>query len=242
MIGPFPADGSGTQSIVIEGVSDSGKQVFQGYVLRATAAPPGSIIWSQPTTTVNEDDIDLTYTLAHAGHWSNGSGGLSVTAGSETILFEERGKTSDGDAYVDVGAKVAAAANFFTSTGTVGDPDFETVLDGGIVDGFKIAAVIPELTLEGLTVGSLYQIQLFASDNRAGSETRTMKFGDGQASESYCATFFVDDSPYIIGTFTAAATTQTVTIVAVSDPANGGDYLNGYVLRYQPRGTLVSIR
>ena len=54
------------------------------------SSPGAPVTWTTgPAETVDENSISLEGTLVHAGTWGNGdgTGPLSVTVGSETIIF-----------------------------------------------------------------------------------------------------------------------------------------------------------
>ena len=192
------------------------------------------ITWSTPTETVNEEDIITTGTLAHAGYWGADNGTLSITNTTETISFDYRGNplTQDGSdsgsvAYMNTGFAIdlnsPPSNDFFISSGTVGDADFDTMMSGSVVDG-----VGQTLLLSGLTAGYEYQVQLFASDDR-NSGVRTQRYGDGLG--NYSDTFAQNTSSYVIGTFQADGSgTQIITIEGVSD--SGKQVLSGYALTY----------
>lgn len=204
-----------------------------GLAAMAVSAQAAIITWSPPTTTVNENDIDLTGTAVHAGYWGADNGTLNITSGSETISFDYRGNagTQDGSdsgsvAYMNTGFALDLSSPpsnaFFISTGTVGDADFQTMMDGSVVDG-----VDQTLLLSGLTVGLTYQVQLFASDNRT-TGARTQRYGDGLG--NFSATVAQNTSPSVIGTFIADVSgTQSILIEGVSNP--GKQVFQGYSLR-----------
>ena len=79
--------------------------------------------------------------------------------------------------------------------------------------------------LTGLTVGSTYQLQLFASDTRGCCSARQSRFGDGNGNFSE---FVVQGSlTSIVGSFVADATSQAVEF----DTTSNAPILNAYVLR-----------
>ena len=206
-------------------------------VAMALSAQAAAIIWSAPTTVVNENDIDLTGTAVHAGYWGADNGTLGITAGSETVSFDYRGNPlaqdgSDSGSVAYIAAGYALDLNsppsndFFISTGTVGDADFDTMMSGAIVD----SAGGMTLTLSGLTEGDTYQVQLFASDDRT-SGTRAQRYGDNLG--NYSDTFAQNTSPSVVGIFTADASgKQTILIEGVSDINK--QVFSGYALRAIP--------
>lgn len=82
-----------------------------------------------------------------------------------------------------------------------------------------------------------YQVQLFASDARDGHPSRRQQFySDRVTSDSgnQSTTFAMGDKSYVVGTFTADATTQSIYI----HDGGVGDtrYLNAISLTTEPKG------
>ncbi|MGB1127428.1 MAG: hypothetical protein ACPG3X_03530 [Opitutales bacterium] len=71
--------------------------IMSALVAMALSAQASAITWSAPTTTVNENNIDLTGTAVHAGYWGADNGTLDITTGSETISFDYRGNAFNQD-------------------------------------------------------------------------------------------------------------------------------------------------
>jgi len=94
--------------------------------------------------------------------------------------------------------------------------------------------------MDGLSIGQEYQIQLFTSDDRGGSGARTQEWSDnpvdGAGNET--ATFRHDDSAFVIGTFTADATTQHIYGNGVGQSQN---IVNAYVLRAIPEPATIML-
>jgi len=191
------------------------------------AAEAAAILWtSGPTTITSVNDISLNGTLVHAGTW--GSSQQSVTVGSETIVFEDRPKnTTDGEA----GATGTTAwwgeySHPDLYIGDTGSAAFNAVLDS-FVDDAPNPMVI---TLQGLTAGENYQVQLFASDDRGCCGARTQKWSDQSADggPNETAVYADNQSVYAIGTFVADGPEQFIYTRGVS---SGNNITNGYVLR-----------
>jgi hypothetical protein len=135
-----------------------------------------------------------------------GSGAQSVsTLGGQTINFAAgtiSGAAPSGTSTTLFHAGSENNAALFT--GNTGSAAFNSVLQGqGWASGGSAAA--PEtLRIGGLTEGTLYVVQLLASDMRAGSAGRTQQYHDtvsfgGNASDS----FSVQSPTYVLGTFLA---------------------------------------
>jgi VCBS repeat-containing protein len=191
--------------------------------LLATQLHAAPISWGTPTTTLDVDDIDLSGSLVHAGSW--GTSNLLVDVGGlETIPFEDRPiNTTDGEAGVtSIDEYGTAFADWFTND--TGNVEFNEILDSTAGGGTKV------FTLEGLTPGAVYQVQLFAADQRATEGARSMKWSDqttsGSGNES--AVFLRSDIASTLGTFTADRSSQVVFGHGVNNPDT---ILNAYVLR-----------
>jgi hypothetical protein len=199
----------------------------------ASALSAAPVTWTNPgTTTVNETSIDLSGTLVSAGRW--GGADQSVTAGAETIVFTDLATQNTNTPAPGTAAAIASAAgetqqaDGFIPPGAI-NANFHTVMDGFAFDGPNPK----RLVLNNLTVGKFYQVQIFVSDDRACCGGRTMKWSDNVTSGAGAETntFTLNSSPFVIGTFIADSTTQTIYGHGVAQTANG---INAYVLRELP--------
>ncbi len=192
----------------------------------AQAAP---VNWTTgPTETVDESAISLNGTLFHAGTWGSGAGAgpFAVPVGAESITFENM----TTGAAVGVLSAIATGGEFYDAANWVpaGTPNanFQAVMDGFAPDG----ANPKNVTVNGLVPGIQYQVQLFVSDDRACCGGRTMEWSDSPAdgAGTETATFAMNTSSYVIGTFTADGPTQTFYGRGVAQAQNG---VSAYVLR-----------
>ncbi|MBB5349944.1 alpha-L-fucosidase/regulation of enolase protein 1 (concanavalin A-like superfamily) [Haloferula luteola] len=204
------------------------------------------ITWQSPVTVTSDSVIDLTGTLVHAGNFRE-SGDVTVDLGSESINFQNRGASNAFTALLTgEEAKVVSGAggkqtntSLFDATGTTVSAEFESVLDGSAWEnsdpGPFPGATDMDLRLTGaggapLTEGTLYQIQLFYSDDRSSSATRGELFHDGLGHQSEA--FLASASASVIGTFTADASGYQD--VFAQNTTGEGNYpvgFNAYVLR-----------
>lgn len=180
-----------------------------------------SIAWTSiPTSITDENIIDLSGTILHAASWGSTPQSVLV-GGTETIDFvpadnsnatvTQNGSTSQTEGYIPPGAIDAA---------------FHAVLDSFAYDGGNPKV----LTLNGLTTGRTYQVQLFASDDRSCCSSRTQKWSDsdsdGGGNES--GSFNHGHSTSTIGIFTADGPTKLIYGHGVGQSQS---ILNAYVLR-----------
>ncbi len=83
------------------------------------------------------------------------------------------------------------------------------------------------VTLEDLTIGNEYELQIFYGDNRPGLNLM-MNVGDGSTIQA-TSSGTIENGAWIIGTFTADATTQN--FHSSFGNFNNTSYLSGYQLR-----------
>ena len=153
-------------------------------------------------------------TIISAADFGAGTQIVTLTGG-QTISFDG---TSSANATV-VGGNGTTTGAF---TGTTGNTNFNSVLNGFNYDS---AAGTKQITLSGLTAGKQYSVQLFGLDDRGGNESsRTLSFSDFSNNSSGAITSGAND--YVIGTFTAASSFQTIT---ESVPSGGN--INAVVVR-----------
>jgi len=194
------------------------------------AAP---VTWTNlGTSTVNESSIDLTGTLVHAGRW--GGAAQTVTVASQSIVFADMSAVNSTTPNPGSANAIASAdgeysdANVFNPPGAI-DPAFHSVMDGFAYDGPNPK----RLVLNNLVVGTYYQVQIFVSDDRGGTNGRTQKWSDNVASGSgnETNTFTHGSGSFVIGRFLADSTTQTIYGHGVAQSQTA---LNAYVLRQLP--------
>lgn len=187
--------------------------------------------WTTGPTSIdsqNENAISLNGTLFHAGSW--GPGGttppITVALPSESITFENL------TAGATLGTLNAiATGGEFTNNDlwiptTTPDANFLSVMRGMNPDGPNPKVV----TVGRLVVGKQYQIQLFTSDDRGCCSGRTQEWSDNSTDGigSETSTFTMGSSSYVIGTFTANATSQNFYVRGVAQGQTG---VTAYILR-----------
>lgn len=204
-----------------------------GCALLLAAVSPSQaaqITWTNTgTSIVDETSISLNGNFVHAGKW--GVASRTVTVGSDSIFFGDATTQTVTPPVVGTQNAVVSAnneavdTNLFLAPGAIG-VDFKDVLSGAAYDGPTPKALV----LNKLVVGALYQVQVFASDDRTCCSGRTEKLSDafttGTGHET--STMSGGQSPTFVGTFTADATTQTVYILGVAQTQT---VINAYILR-----------
>lgn len=208
--------------------------------------------WSSPATITADSQVLTSGNLIHAGNFRSDGADVSVTAGSQTVTFKNRGaQDAPGTLLTGEEARVIAGsggrqvnAALFDATGTTVGAAFESVLDGSAWEntdaGPAPGATDMILRVTGangtaLVTGQQYQIQLFYSDDRATSSTRGQIFHDRAVGGSQSAVMMANDSMAVVGTFTASASGyQDIHIRNTTGGANYPVALNAYVLRTVP--------
>jgi hypothetical protein len=104
--------------------------------------------------------------------------------------------------------------NAFPHTGafganTTGNPSLDTVLDTFDADGI-LGVTNVFITLNGLTVGSNYCVQLYVLDDRGPGLTRSISFQDPANVADSSTSYLEADNKYVVGTFTAPSTNITI--------------------------------
>jgi hypothetical protein len=123
--------------------------------------------------------------------------------------------------------------DFGTYTATTGNSDFDNVLNG-TANG--IMANLSSFTFSNLTPGTLYGLQIFATDDRAGNGAPDLiDFQDPNDTNNISQSYLLGANDYSLGMFVANATTQTVNMQLPGLTA-GGDILDAAVIYSLPSG------
>jgi hypothetical protein len=201
--------------------------------LIAAAHPSGAapITWGTPvavrTGTGNSADVSTQGTLVEAFNAAISS----YTGGNKTV---------NGVTFVattNLLPSNATTVNDFSIATNGGDANYDAILSTADYGGGDSTTIIigdgdGNSSVNGaglLEIGKKYQIQVWFVDDRSFSDARTMGF----ASSSTAAKVNLNDQ-YVIGTFTADATTQTLFLDTVSSAA-GDTFGNAHLTAYQIR-------
>ena len=152
-------------------------------------------------------------------------GNVTVTVGTNAYLFDST------SASAILNGSFGAKTGVYTGP-TTADANLDAVLnvDAEISSGASI-------TLNNLTIGQLYSVQLIALNDTAGV-TRVINFSDVNDAADVSPSFAVGDNVYVMGTFTATNVTQDISINMV---ANG--YISAVIVRAtKPTPTLSILK
>lgn len=212
---------------------------------RADAA---SVTWQSVRAVADMVDVDTNGTAVLATYWSGVSGSNAING----VVFTDSG----GNATTQNGVTATVAGNlsgyenganvslyggfysaWFQGQGAgPGGANYAAMLGCGVY-GATGSAVIT-LSLSGLTAGHQYRVQFWEYDSRSSAsgagETITGSGADTNPptlqrrnAANVNAAYNDNGGTYVIGTFTANATTQTFTVT----DASFGPQINGFQLR-----------
>jgi autotransporter-associated beta strand protein len=183
------------------------KAILLGALMASTMiARAASVTWNTPVTITGDTDVSTTGALVYAYCWS----GTSTTVNG--VSFTGTTSTSSGGANV----ALTGIGNNTTSFNGSGSASFSTsyqnMLTGADWNGSASASII----FNNLTVGHIYVAQFWVGDWRSYNTSRneTIK---GSLSDNITPTLNYQvgasgSGSFVIGTFTASATTQTFTL------------------------------
>jgi hypothetical protein len=211
--------GATNYNYIVQSASDSDAGFYQLYasnsVGEAYSAAPGyvqiltgtpKIIWSAalPFTFLSAEQILTNFPSTNkiAGALVGQGTAITVTltnAGNQQIVFAPRGATAWAN--VTGGAGQTTGAN----TNRTGNTPFNNCLNAKYYDGGTHMVV-----MSNLIVGQKYQVQLFALDDGAAYLTRAITWQDPADVNDVSATYMMGDNAYMLGTFTAANTVETI--------------------------------
>ena len=172
--------------------------------LRDLTLATSSIIWNNPAAIAGDADVTTTGAVVYAYCWS----GISTTVNGVSFT----GTTSTGGAGTDVTLSSGLGNNFTSFGSSPGSTAYQNMLAGGDYNNGGTDTV----TLNHLTVGDVYVAQFWVGDWRNINSVRSETI-KGSASDNITPTlnYQVGSSgsgSFVIGRFTAAATSQTFTL------------------------------
>ena len=210
------------------------------------------VTWGTPVTVVDDAVLAAGGTVIHAGNFRSDNTEVTVSTGALQVVFKNRQADNvDGALVAGEEARVIAGAGgrqvnaeLFNATGTSVSPLFESVLDGSAWENGDAGPapgatdIVLRVTGAGgapLVTGQQYSIQLFYSDDRAGSATRGQVYHDGRGNAS--SMVLASSSSSVTGTFTATAEGyMDIYVRNNTGEANFPVGINAYVLRSAAAG------
>lgn len=221
-----------------------------------------TITWQSAQNIAGDSDVDTVGTLVRALNFNHTTldaaevGGESPTVNGVTFADVSPSSSSSwssgagaGDITLAVGAPSGNWGNFDGFNGSAApytglSNNYKSLLTSAV---FKIGAnQTATYTLLNLTPGTPYRVQFFVNDSRNFSFTWTAtdQFTAGNVSDALDVNVGNANGKlgqYVIGTFTANATTQVISVLG-SDPTNNrGIQLNGYQLREVPEPATLGL-
>jgi hypothetical protein len=173
-------------------------------------------VWSQPSAITTADAaLNQAGTVVGAAVFGPTPGIVVLTNGTSVDF------TADGSV-----ATVTGAGTFNTAFGgNTGNSTFNAVLTQASYDNGP-----KTLTLNNLTVGQQYAVQLFAADTRGSNlSARRGNYQDPSDAYDYSAIFTMGAADFVLGTFTAASSSVNIQENLLDEGGKG--VLNAVVVR-----------
>ena len=164
-----------------------------------------TFVWSAPVSCTNLTASQILSgpggTFYEAAAFNNGLPPISVVDGSQTFTFMGDDSTAS---IVDFHGYSGNALSPYTT----GDTNLDSALANF---AFPFAGGSQTIQLKNLVAGQAYYVQIFAWDNRSpGAQARRVNFQDPNNVADISATYTEGSLSYVVGTFVATATTQTI--------------------------------
>lgn len=202
------------------------KQVLAGAAVALSAgALAGPITWEPVQNTAEASDVIAVGDLIEAFNATSTS-----SAGNQVVV--------NGVQFTNTGDLLSLNSNTnFLGTATSGDADYDSLLSSLDFGG---GSGVSQLLIGGgsLQSGSSYLLQVWFTDLRVEFSARNMIFGDGQGNNvslNASGSAPSQQQPlgqFAIGTFTASAATQTLTL-------KPEDFGNSHITAYQVRSVVA---
>src|ERR1035437_7889850 len=200
-------------------------------LLTAHTARAATITWSDPVTIAGDTDVSTTGTLLYAYDWNNSAQTVNgVPFAGTAVSSGNVGTNLTLSAWSGTGTQVITSPSLGNAAPAINLPTAYV----NILDGQAYYSGTATVTLNSLTFGRQYQIQIWIDDSRSFGATRTETVaGGGSVSSTIVDCQDIEGAlgQYIIGTFTADATTEALTFA----PDTGGVVgINAIQLRTLP--------
>jgi hypothetical protein len=171
-----------------------------------------AVTWGAPTAFTSADSaLGQAGIVVGAEAWGGGNTLVTLTGG-QTIFFQE-GNMNGSDSFVSTAGSYGMTSGNGAEFSDL-NPDFQSVLGDFQYDGNQ------SLTVHNLSVGDHYALQIFGLDDRDFYGSSQEFFStDPSGNTNSSATFQYNSNSYVIATFTAVSSDQTVYLFS---PQNGG--------------------
>jgi glucuronoarabinoxylan endo-1,4-beta-xylanase len=203
-----------------------------------------AITWSPPANITGDNDVSTLGTQLYAETWGAGTTVNGVT------FANDGSKTGDAKVAIAFPAANSGVSAIAVGGGTSApysqlSSSYKNLVQGLVYGGTGAAGATTTGTimLQGLTVGNFYQVQIWINDSRSGASGGTNSYptrtaylssaGGNSVGLAHCVGS-TSSSPagglgqYVIGTFTADATTQAISLIDSNSVSTGtgGTQLN----------------
>jgi autotransporter-associated beta strand protein len=167
------------------------------------------IVWGAPATISADTDVSTNGATVFAYTWGTGSTVNGIAFAATSVGNGAVGSLSVSGLGQANSSAFTSASNPFNAL----NPAYKNILVGG---DYVVAATTATLTLNNLTVGRNYQVQVWANDPRGSIEFRTQTISSsGGSSQTITICPNVAGSPgqQVMGSFTADSASQAFTLV-----------------------------
>ncbi len=198
-----------------------------GFYLSAATGFAATITWGAATTISADPDVYTNGAALYAY-----TGGTAATVNGVTFTAGNSGAAWGGISLSGFGTDNQTA--FGSGTGSPWSTlstVYKTVLSGGAYGGASAGTV----TLNGLTSGHEYAVQIWANDNRGGGEATRNEIASSTGGNTVTLAYEANQASggggvgqYALGTFVANSASQTFTL---TPSASGSVQLNGINVR-----------
>jgi hypothetical protein len=199
-----------------------------GWVQLTVLSSTNSLIhWSAPvainptpSTALTAAQILSPYGTNFEAELFNGAavnGGVDVTVTNGTTVF-----TFDNTSAAAALANTTRGLTGQYTGASTGDTNLDLVLN----TGYEVFSGPFNITLNNLTVGQLYTVQIFGLNDNTGP-TRQGNFSVPTDNTDVSASFLFGDNVYVVGTFKAITATQQISM----GQAGGGGYVAAVIVR-----------
>ena len=201
--------------------------IYQGITNTASVTvitPPFKYMWSAPVSFngMTADQIlgNVPGTIVGAAVFGGTPQTVTLTNG-QVINF-----TADGSVATTTGNGTFSGAYPAGTANTTGNANFDAVLAEASYDGGP-----KTISLNNLTVGGYYSVQLFGLDDRSPESSRLASYQDPNYSLDVSPTFTMGTNAYVVGTFVASSATMTI---QMNLPTGNNGNMNALVVRQAP--------